>query len=95
MAWCRRLFVQTFPPPLEDAFIQKVRQIVADNYEDEHFALPELCSQVGMSRSQLFRKMKALIEISPSDFIRIYRQDPAIVGQARDHNLLQRANRRL
>jgi signal transduction histidine kinase/DNA-binding response OmpR family regulator/streptogramin lyase len=58
---------------VEDAFIQKVRQIVADNFGDEDFALPQLCQKIGMSRSQLFRKMKALIDDSPSDFIRNYR----------------------
>ncbi|HMQ46969.1 MAG TPA: ATP-binding protein [Saprospiraceae bacterium] len=58
---------------VEDAFIQKVRQIVADNFDDEGFALPQLCQKIGMSRSQLFRKMKALIDESPSDFIRNYR----------------------
>lgn len=58
---------------IEDAFIQKVRQIVARNFEDEHFALPMLCKKIGMSRSQLYRKMKALIDVSPSEFIRNFR----------------------
>ncbi|MEZ4955870.1 MAG: ATP-binding protein [Saprospiraceae bacterium] len=58
---------------IEDEFIQKVRKIVAENFGDESFALPQLCQKIGMSRSQLFRKMKALIDQSPSDFIRNYR----------------------
>ncbi len=60
-------------PDLEDAFIQKVRDIVAKNYADEDFGLPQLCQKIGMSRSQLFRKMTALIATSPSDFIRSHR----------------------
>ena len=43
------------------------------NYSDEHFALPMLCKKAGMSRSQLYRKMKAIMDISPSDFLRKYR----------------------
>jgi YesN/AraC family two-component response regulator len=62
---------------IEDAFMQKVRQVVASNYEDENFALPQLCDAIGMSRSQLFRKMKALTDTSPSDFIRDYRMQQA------------------
>lgn len=58
---------------IEDVFIQKVRKIVAENYSDEHFALPVLCQKIRMSRSQLFRKMKALIHQSPSEFIKTYR----------------------
>ena len=62
---------------VEDAFLQKVRQLVETHYEDENFALPQLCQKIGMSRSQLFRKMKALINVSPSKFIRDYRMQQA------------------
>lgn len=62
---------------VEDAFLQKVRQIVEANYGDEAFALPQLCEAISMSRSQLFRKMKALTDVSPSDFIRNYRMAQA------------------
>jgi DNA-binding response OmpR family regulator/anti-sigma regulatory factor (Ser/Thr protein kinase) len=62
---------------IEDAFIQKVRAIVEENYQDDLFGLPLLCKNIGMSRSQLFRKMKALIDTSPSDFIRQYRLQKA------------------
>ncbi len=62
---------------VEDTFIQKVRQIVEAHYGDENFALPQLCQKIGMSRSQLFRKMQALSGASPSDFIRTYRLNKA------------------
>ncbi|MEM8887427.1 MAG: ATP-binding protein, partial [Bacteroidota bacterium] len=61
----------------EDIFIQKVRSIIEENYADEDFGLPQLCRKIGMSRSQLYRKMKALIDIPPSDFIRNYRLEQA------------------
>lgn len=62
---------------IESAFLQKVQQIVAAHYQDEDFGLPQLCQKIGMSRSQLFRKMKALIDTSPSAFIRDYRLNKA------------------
>lgn len=62
---------------LEDAFVTKVRNIVAENFADETFDLTQLCLKIGMSRSQLFRKMKALMDTSPSDFIRSYRLNQA------------------
>ncbi|MDG1297708.1 MAG: ATP-binding protein [Saprospiraceae bacterium] len=62
---------------IEDEFIQKVRAIVDLNYGSDSFNLNELCAQLHMSRSQLFRKMKALIQISPSQFIRNYRLEKA------------------
>ncbi|MFK7775177.1 MAG: helix-turn-helix domain-containing protein, partial [Saprospiraceae bacterium] len=62
---------------VEDVFIKKVKKIIEENYADENFALPQLCQKIRMSRSQLFRKMKALINTSPSDFIRTYRLEKA------------------
>ncbi len=62
---------------VEDIFIKKVKNIIEENYSDENFALPQLCQKIRMSRSQLFRKMKALIGTSPSEFIRKYRLEKA------------------
>lgn len=62
---------------VEHAFIGKVRAIIEANFADENFALPQLCSELNMSRSQLFRKLKALVDVSPSDFIRNYRLQKA------------------
>lgn len=62
---------------VEDQFIKKVRNVIAENYENEDFGLPQLCQKIGMSRSQLYRKMKVLIDRSPSDFIRHYRLNEA------------------
>jgi signal transduction histidine kinase/DNA-binding response OmpR family regulator len=62
---------------VEHKFIQKVRNIVAEHYTNDRFGLPQLCQKIGMSRSQLYRKMKALIDVSPSEFIRTYRLEQA------------------
>ena len=62
---------------VEDVFLQNVRRIIEENYSKEGFGLPELCQKAGMSRSQLFRKMKALTDIAPSDLIRSHRLNHA------------------
>ncbi len=62
---------------VEDAFVKKVNEVIEANYADEDFALPQLCQKIGMSRSQLFRKMKAVTDTAPSDLIRTYRLDKA------------------
>lgn len=61
----------------EDGFLQKVRAVIEAYYSDEDFGLPQLCQIIGMSRSQLFRKMKALTDIAPSDLIRKHRLNKA------------------
>ena len=62
---------------VEDAFVKKVNEIIEANYTDEDFALPQLCQKIGMSRSQLFRKMKAVMDTAPSDLIRSFRLNKA------------------
>ncbi|MBC7777573.1 MAG: response regulator, partial [Phycisphaerae bacterium] len=65
------------PVDPEDSFLQKVRDIIDAQYHHEDFGLPQLCQKIGMSRSQLFRKMKALTDIAPSDLIRSHRLNKA------------------
>jgi len=62
---------------MEDVFLQKVRSVVDAHYQHDDFGLPQLCQKIGMSRSQLFRKMKALTDIAPSDLIRSHRLNKA------------------
>lgn len=62
---------------VEHEFIRKVRAIIEANFANENFALPQLCQELNMSRSQLFRKLKALVDTTPSDFIRAYRLQKA------------------
>jgi signal transduction histidine kinase/DNA-binding response OmpR family regulator/ligand-binding sensor domain-containing protein len=58
---------------IEDAFLQKIRGIVMERLSESDFEIDRLAQGVGMSRSQLFRKIKALTGQSPSLFIRAIR----------------------
>ena len=66
-------FVKSEPATREDIFLQKLIRIVEANLADEHFGLPDLCRKAGLSRSQLFRKLKALTGKSTTHFIRSIR----------------------
>ncbi len=57
----------------EEIFLQKLISIVEENLSDEHFGLPDLCRKAGLSRSQVFRKLKALTGQSATKFIRSIR----------------------
>lgn len=58
---------------LEDAFLQKLRGVIEANLSDPDFEMPQLERALAMSRSQIFRKVKALTGKSPSLFIRSIR----------------------
>ena len=54
-------------------FIQKAMAIVDKHISDTDFGSEEFCREIGMSRSQLHRKLKALTSQPASEFIRTLR----------------------
>ena len=57
----------------DEKFLQRVMQIVEEYMGDDVFGVEALGQEVGMSRAQLFRKLKALTNHAPGDLIRIIR----------------------
>ena len=57
----------------DEQFIRNVIDIIQENITDSDFNVERLSESVFMSRSNLHRKIKALTELSPTDFIRLIR----------------------
>jgi len=64
-------------PSADDRFLTKVREIIAVNLEDPDFRVDGLCREIGMSRTQLHRKLKAVSGRSAGDFLRAERLNKA------------------
>ncbi|MDF7813910.1 ATP-binding protein [Hymenobacter sp. YC55] len=60
-------------PSMEQAFIRRVEQVVAQHLAEETFSVEMLGREVGLSRTQLHRKLKAVLNQAPGDFIRLVR----------------------
>lgn len=60
-------------PSMEEKFLLRVKAVVQEHLDDEHFSVEELSRKVGMSRAQLHRKLIALTGKSASRFVRNYR----------------------
>ena len=71
-------YQQAFPLPTaheailkrEDSFIQEFRGFIEENLNNEQFDISLICKELGMSRSQLYRKLKALTGDSVANYIR-------------------------
>jgi len=61
----------------EDLFLQKINKIIKEHLNDELFNTPFLCKKIGMSQSQLYRKLKALTGYSIANYIRLCRLQKA------------------
>ncbi|MBT8291798.1 MAG: helix-turn-helix domain-containing protein [Eudoraea sp.] len=58
---------------MDQVFITKLTELLEENLANEHFGVQQLAKEVGLSRSQLHRKLKAIVGKSASRFIRQYR----------------------
>jgi YesN/AraC family two-component response regulator len=69
----------------DEAFLNEAAAIVEANLGDENFSIEKLAEALNISRSQAFRKIKALTNQSPSRFtrsIRLKRAKQLIEGRA-------------
>lgn len=58
---------------MDDQFINKLLDILETNVENEHFGVSELANEMGMSRSNLHRKIITASKISANQYIRQFR----------------------
>ena len=63
---------------LDKSFINDITRYIEENISDPELSLNDLYQISGMSRTAFYHKLKALIDLSPSDFIRSIRFRKAI-----------------
>ncbi len=68
----------TVKPSIDQALIEKLIAIIEINLENEKFGVGELATEVGLSRSQLHRRLQVINGKSTSLFIREYRLQKAM-----------------
>ena len=62
---------------IDEKFLCKLIEIVESQIGNEHFGVEQLSGEIGMSRSQLHRKLKSLLDQGPNQFIRTFRLNRA------------------
>ncbi|WP_139002897.1 hybrid sensor histidine kinase/response regulator transcription factor [Hyunsoonleella aestuarii] len=53
----------------DESFLSDVINVIKENLTEKDFSIDTLCEVMGLSRSNLFRKLKGLVHMSPSDLI--------------------------
>ena len=66
------------PRPIEDAFLVKLKDMVHEKMVDPNLSIEYLCKKSLLSHTQLYRKLKALTNQTPSQFIRGIRLEEAM-----------------
>lgn len=71
--------------PVDELFMNKLYAILEKNISDPELDIDSISKDIGMSRSNLYRKIKSLTDIPPNEFIRNFRLEMAakILREAR------------
>ncbi|WP_339711922.1 substrate-binding domain-containing protein [uncultured Kriegella sp.] len=62
---------------LEQQFVNKLNELVKENLNNDDFSVENLAENLNISRVQLYRKVKAIMGISVSDYISNFRLEKA------------------
>lgn len=79
----------------DQKLLQKCLRVIEDKMEDEGFGVDELCKEVGISRPQLYRKIKSLVGLSPVQFIRSIRLKRAAQILSQDNSSVSEVMQRV
>lgn len=61
----------------DNEFIKKVQEVAIEQLSDENFSIDALAEQMCMSRSNFYRKIKALSGLAPNDYLKTLRLNRA------------------
>jgi YesN/AraC family two-component response regulator len=70
--------VETAVKGNDEMLMERVMKVLNEHMSDSDFSVETLCTEVGISRAQLHRKMKALTGLPVSEFIRNIRLEQAV-----------------
>jgi len=75
--------IDDFPPvpengfKIEDAFIGKVKQVMEANLDDDEFGIAQLCHELAVSHTQLYRKFKSVSNKTIGEYFKTLRLSKA------------------
>lgn len=57
----------------DERFMQKLYKVLEKNISNPEMNLDDFCKDIGMSRANMYRKLKSITNLSPNEFIRNFR----------------------
>lgn len=70
--------VELSPNKLDEEFMTKAYRILDQKYTEADFSVDEFAGQMFVSRSLLYKKIKALTDLNVTDFINSYKLKKAV-----------------
>ena len=77
---------------MDELFMRKFMALIEESYPDSNFSIEKASEMLGLSRVHLFRKVKELTGVTPTDFLRNYRlKQAAALLRQKDCNVNEAA----
>ncbi len=57
----------------DEEFMKKLNEIIRNNYHDPEFSMDDIVDSLNMSRSNFYRKIKGVLDLSPNEYLRLER----------------------
>ncbi|MFB9054006.1 two-component regulator propeller domain-containing protein [Formosa undariae] len=74
--------------PIDKDLMENITRLIEDNLNNVDLTTSFLCSELGMSSSKLYRKVKELTDLAPNEFIRTMRlKKSAVLLKTKRHNV--------
>jgi AraC-like DNA-binding protein len=73
-------------------FMERLQELVRHNMRDEEFSIDILAEQMNMSRSSFYRKIKALTDMTPVDYMKTQRLERAAQLLRQGHRITEVAD---
>lgn len=70
-------FRQVENDSFEDKFVSKLNQVLEPIYTESELKISTISGQMAMSQRQLLRKLKGVLNMTPVEYLRLYRLDKA------------------
>ncbi|HBA30968.1 hybrid sensor histidine kinase/response regulator transcription factor [Parabacteroides goldsteinii] len=77
---------------MDELFMRKFMALIEESYPDSNFSIEKASEMLGLSRVHLYRKVKELTGVTPTDFLRNYRlKQAAALLRQKDCNVNEAA----
>ena len=57
----------------DEEFVRNLKEIIEANLSDPEFSMDDMADSLNMSRSNFYRKIKGVLDLSPNEYLRLER----------------------
>ena len=75
----------------EETFVEAIKKIIEQRYTDPDYRIDSLSAEIGLSRTQLFRKCKLIMQSTPNEMLQSYRLNKSLAYLEKGYTVAEAA----